>query len=206
MSSAPTVFIVDDDPGFRESLSVLILSMGHKSKTYSSADEFLKSFDENLPGCIILDVRMPQVSGLALQEKLNKFSLCPPVIILTGHAEVPTALRALKQGAVEFLQKTFSESELHEAVQRAIAIDTERRSAHAKRRSLQQRLELLSRPERQVLDLVLAGYPNKRIASSLGVSQRAVEDRRARVMQKLNVDTLPDLVRLAVEAGLEVDK
>lgn len=205
MSTEPLVFIVDDDAAFRESLSVLILSMGLRSKTYASGEEFLRCFDETQPGCLILDVRMPQISGLALQEKLSKFPLCPPIIVLTGHAEVPTALRAIKQGAVEFLQKTFTESELREAVQRAISLDTERRESHLRRSALLERFSLLSKPERQVLDLVLAGYPNKRIASALEVSQRAVEDRRARVMQKLNVDTLPDLVRLAIEAGLKVD-
>ena len=206
MSTEPLVFIVDDDAAFRESLSVLILSMGLRSKTYASGEEFLRCFDETQPGCLILDVRMPQISGLALQEKLSKFPLCPPIIVLTGHAEVPTALRAIKQGAVEFLQKTFTESELREAVQRAISLDTERRQSYLRRSALLERFALLSKPERQVLDLVLAGYPNKRIASALEVSQRAVEDRRARVMQKLNVETLPDLVRLAIEAGLKVDE
>ena len=206
MSTEPLVFIVDDDAAFRESLSVLILSMGLRSKTYASGEEFLRCFDETQPGCLILDVRMPQISGLALQEKLSKFPLCPPIIVLTGHAEVPTALRAIKQGAVEFLQKTFTESELREAVQRAISLDTERRQSYLRRSALLERFALLSKPERQVLDLVLAGYPNKRIASALEVSQRAVEDRRARVMRKLNVETLPDLVRLAIEAGLKVDE
>jgi len=180
--------------------------MGYRSKTYGSADEFLQIFDQSKPGCIILDVRMPRISGLALQEKLIAFPQCPPIIILTGHGEVSTALRALKQGAVEFLQKTFSEMDLRDAVERAIALDTDRRKEHAIHQEMLSRLALLSTPERQVLNLVLAGYPNKRIASSLGVSQRAVEDRRSRVMQKLNVYTLPDLVRLAVDAGLKIDK
>jgi len=205
MNAEPTVQIVDDDPAFRESLAVLMLSMGLRSKTFASGDELLQQFDENLPGCLIIDVRMPHLSGLALQERLAKFPLCPPVIILTGHAEVPTALRALKQGALEFLQKTFSEGELREAVQRAVALDAERRAAHRARSARRRRLALLSTAERQVLELVLAGYPNKRIASNLGVSQRAVEDRRARIMQKLEVDTLPDLVRFAIEAGLGAD-
>lgn len=205
-TSEPIVYIVDDDPAFRESLSILILAIGYRSKSYGSADEFLKTFDQANPGCIILDVRMPRVSGLALQEKLIAYPQCPPIIILTGHGEVSTALRALKQGAVEFLQKTFSEMELRDAVERAIALDAQRRQEHAKRQEILDRLAQLSTPERQVLNLVLAGYPNKRIASSLGVSQRAVEDRRSRVMQKLNVFTLPDLVRLAVDAGLKSDK
>jgi len=203
MNEEATVFIVDDDPAFRESLGVLILSMGLKSKTFSSGDEFLASFDERQPGCIVLDVRMPHQSGLAVQERLAKYSLCPPIIILTGHAEVPIALRALKQGAVEFLQKTFSEGELRDAIQRAILLDADRRAAHCLAEERSRKLALLSQPEREVLELVLAGYPNKRIASSLGVSQRAVEDRRARIMKKLEAETLPDLVRFAIDAGMK---
>lgn len=202
----PIVYIVDDDPAFRESLSILMLAIGYRSRTFPSADDFLRDFDETNPGCIILDVRMPRISGLALQEKLATFPQCPPIIILTGHGEVSTALRALKQGAVEFLQKTFSELELRDAVQRAMGIDATRRETHARKKAILDRLGQLSAPERQVLNLVLGGHPNKRIASMLGVSQRAVEDRRSRVMQKLDVSTLPDLVRLAVEAGLKIDK
>lgn len=205
MSTEPTVFIIDDDPAFRESLAVLMLSMGLKSRTFSGGDDFLKSFDESLPGCIIMDVRMPQQSGLAIQEKLVKHPLCPPIIIVTGHAEVPVALRALKQGAVEFLQKTFTEGELREAVQRAIALDAESRLEKMRKAQKKKLLDELSRPEREVLERVLAGDPNKRIAVKLGVSQRAVEDRRARIMKKLDVDTLPDLVRFAIDVGLKTD-
>jgi FixJ family two-component response regulator len=206
MNSEPTVFIVDDDAAFRESLSVLILSLGYPSETFASGDEFLAAFDENRPGCILLDVRMPDQSGLAVQEKLSAFSLCPPVIILTGHAEVPVALRALRQGAVEFLQKTFTEGELREAIGRALDIDAENRSAHRRRCELAEKLALLAPPERDVLELVLAGHPNKKIASVLNISQRAVEDRRARVMKKVEVDSLPELVRFAIEAGLRVEE
>lgn len=205
MSTEPIVSIVDDDPAFADSLAILILSIGLKSKVYVSADQFLATFDQQQRGCLILDVRMPHISGLALQEKLANFPLCPPVIILTGHAEIPTALRALKLGAIEFLQKTCTESELREAIQRAIVLDSERFASFTKTQKLVERLAQLSRPEHQVLDLVLKGYPNKRIASALDVSQRAVEDRRARVMQKLGVDNLPELVRLALAAGVKID-
>src|ERR1700761_8662382 len=109
MSAEPTVFIVDDDPGFSESLSILITSMGLKTSCFPSPDELLTHFDPTVPGCLILDVRMPKTSGLALQEELSKLPYCPPIIIMTGHAEVPTALRAMRQGAVDFLQKTFTE-------------------------------------------------------------------------------------------------
>jgi two-component system, LuxR family, response regulator FixJ len=206
MSSEPTVFIVDDDGAFRESLSVLILSMGYPSETYASGEAFLAAFDENRPGCIILDVRMPNESGLAVQEKLTKFPLCPPVIILTGHAEVPLALRAMRQGAIEFLQKTFTEGELREAIQRAMTLDADNRKAHARKREVAEKLALLARPELDVLELVLAGHPNKNIASILNISQRAVEDRRSRVMKKVEVESLPELVRFAIEAGLKVER
>lgn len=206
MSTEPTVFIVDDDSAFRESLAVLMLSMGLRSKTYGSAEMFLSTFDETRPGCILLDVRMPQQSGLALQEQLTKFPLCPPIVILTGHAEVAVALRALKQGAVEFLQKTFTEGELREAVQRAITLDGERRRTHARQIEVAKRLKSLSPAELEVLELVLAGHPNKRIATRLDISQRAVEDRRSRVMKKVEANSIPELVRFAIEAGLKVDE
>jgi two-component system response regulator FixJ len=202
MKREPTVFLVDDDPAFSESLAVLVLSMGLRTRVFSSGLDYLDQFDPQAPGVLILDVRMPGISGLAMQERLSKESLCPPIIILTGYADVPTAIRALRLGAAEFLQKTLSESELREAIQKAIARDAENRREHARRADVMARLALVTPAERQVLDLVLAGCPNKAIASKLGVSQRAVEDRRARLMQKLEVDSLPELVRMATEAGL----
>lgn len=197
----PKVFIIDDDLAFSESLSLLIRSFGMETAVFGSADEYLEQFDPAAPGCIILDVRMPGRSGLDLQAELAAKGLHPPVIIMTGFAEVPVALRAIRQGAVEFLQKTFSESELLEALNRAVAIDAQNRRAHARRSELNARMGRLTQPEQDVLDLMLEGKPNKSIASALGVSVRTVEDRRARIMKKLNVETLAELVRLAVEAG-----
>lgn len=198
---APTVFIIDDDSAFSESLDLLIRSFGMQTAVFSAAEEFLQTFDPTVPGCIILDVRMPGRSGLDLQEELSKRELCPPVIIMTGFAEVPVALRAMRQGAVDFLQKTFSETELLEAINRAVALDAERRRQYARRQELNEMMGRLTAPEQEVLDLMLEGKPNKSIASTLGVSVRTVEDRRARIMKKLSVDTLAELVRLAVEAG-----
>ena len=202
MKREPTIFIVDDDPAFLESLGVLVTSMGLQTQVFSSGLDYLNQFDPQAPGVLILDVRMPQISGLAMQERLSKEALTPPIIILTGHADVPTAIRALRQGAVEFLQKTLSETELREAIQKAILRDADTRRVHDRRRRIKGLLDLLTAPERQVLDLVLAGCPNKTIATRLGVSRRAVEDRRARLMQKLQVESLPELVRLATDAGL----
>ena len=200
MSTEPTVSIIDDDAAFRESLVDLVLSMGLKAKAYANGDQFFSAFDPSQPGCLILDVDTPHLSNLTLQEKLTRFPLCPPVIVLAGHSDLTAVLRALKQGAVECLQKSFADAELRESIRRAVTLDDERRQTHQKRETLRTRVALLTRPELQVRDLVVAGYPNKQIASTLGVSRRAVEDRRARVMRKLNVDTLPALVRLAVEA------
>ncbi len=203
MNRESIVFIVDDDPAFLESLSLLVLSMGLKSRTFSSGLEYLEQFDPHLPGVLILDVRMPNIGGLTMQERLGKEPLCPPIIILTGHADVPTAIRALRNGAVEFLQKTLSESELREAIQNAIARDVENRRDFDCKSGIRERLELLAPGERQVLGLIISGCPNKTIASKLGVSRRAVEDRRARLMQKLAVDSLPELVRFAADAGMQ---
>ena len=204
MLNNPVVSIIDDDPAFRDSLSVLIISMGLDVRPYGSWEDFQLGFDQSEHGCILLDVRMPNISGLAVQEKLKHYPLCPPVIMLTGHAEVPIALKAFRNGALDFLQKTFDEFELRDAIQRAIATDAQFRSEHRRREQLAARLALLSQAERKVLDLVVEGHPNKKIAATLEVSRRAVEDRRARLMQKLRVDSLPELVKFAVSAGIAV--
>ncbi len=203
MSVEPLVFIVDDDPAFAESLSTLITSMGARTKTFTSAEAYLEQFDPQIPGCLILDVRMQRTSGLVLQEQLSKLPLSPAVIIMTGHAEVPTALRAMRMGAVDFLQKTFTETELFEAVQRALVQDARARNEYYRKEAIERRFAQLTSPERSVLSQVLQGEANKSIAASLGVSRRTVEDRRARIMKKLEVESLADLVRVAMEAGVQ---
>lgn len=204
MIAEPTIFIVDDDAAFSESLSALVASMGLKTKVFSSPIEYLEQFDPNATGVLVLDIRMPKMSGLSLQEKLTAFPICPPIVILTGHAEVPTALRAMRQGAVDFLQKTFSESELYDAIQRGIARDSENRLEFQRNEDLRNLFALLTDAEKEVLEYVLHGTANKRIAAKVGISRRTVEDRRARLMQKLQVDTLADLVRLAIAAGFRI--
>jgi two-component system response regulator FixJ len=197
------VTIVDDDAAFLESIAVLISSLGFRCEQRKSADDFLAHFDPQQPGCLILDVRMPGVSGLVLQERLMKEPLCPPIIVMTAFAEVPIALRAMRQGAVEFLQKTGGETELLEAIQRAIAQDTENRARLARVKKIEEAFSKLSPAELDVLGLVIAGKANKNIASALDIGLRTVEDRRARIMEKLGVDTVPEMVRLAQEAGIK---
>lgn len=202
MQSELTVFIIDDNPEFLESVSVLIQSMGMRTRTYLTGNSYLHDFDPQHPGCLIIDVRMPITGGLSLQQTLSKLPLCPPLIILTGHAEIPVALRAIRQGAIDFLQKTCSEGELFDAIQKAFSQDTFNRAAHSRARELADRFARLSPGEHDVLQLILLGDTNKKIAATIDVSQRTVEDRRARIMEKLQVATLPELIRLAIEAGV----
>lgn len=196
----PTAFIVDDDLAFGESLSLLIQSMGFATERFSSPGEFLEVFDPERPGCIILDVRMPHMSGLDLQEQLCRHENCPPIIVLTGYAEVPTAVRAMRQGAVDYLQKTFSEAELWDALNRAMTRDAQNRQSLRRQADVKSLFEQLTNAEREVLDRLMAGDSNKEIASHLDVSIRTVEDRRARIMRKLRAENIPQLVSTVLES------
>ena len=202
MPVEPTVYIVDDEADFLASLSTTVSAMGYKTQCFSSPEEYLRQFDAAASGCLILDVRMPRMSGLALQKKLASVPLSPPVIMITAFPEVPTAIRAMACGAVDFLEKSAGESTLGDAIERALKQDAANRVCFARRQAVEARFVQLSPAERQVLQCVLQGDANKRIASTLGVSRRTVEDRRSRVMQKLEVTTMADLVRLAMEAGV----
>lgn len=206
MSVAPVVSIVDEDDAYRSSLSLLISSSGFRVASYATASAFLAEFDFQIPGCVIIDVRMPEMSGLALQQTLAKRSFPPAVIVISENAEIPLAVRAMHQGAVDFLQKASLQSEVLNAIRRALARDAANRIDHARKASVQERMSQLSPPETEVLSLVLQGNPNKNIAARLGVSARTVEDRRARIMSKLRVDSVPKLVSLAILAGLRVDE
>ena len=202
----PTVFIVDDDPSILDSLSALVVSMGLKTRLFSSGLEYLQQFDPQAAGVLVLDVHLPDISGFAIQARLAKEPLCLPIIVLTGRADVPIVIRAFREGAFEFLLKSGCESEFREAIQAAIASDSEFRHENARKTEICSRLAMLTAPEREVLDLVLSGVPNKTIASKLTVSRRAVEDRRSRLFKKLEVDTLPALVRLVADVGVRPDR
>lgn len=199
------VYIVDDDPDMRDSLRWLMKTVGLHAQTFASASDFLRDFTPNGPGCVILDVRMPGTSGLDLFEELVARGEGMPVIFITAYADVPMAVRAMKSGAVEFVEKPFNRQTLLEKVQRAIKGDAERRGRIAARERLAHRFQRLTDKEREVLDLVKAGRPNKEIASRLGITPRAVELRRSSLMRKLGVRSLIELLRLTVvhESGLE---
>lgn len=200
MPTEETVWIVDDDVAFSDGLSVLLKSLGLTPKTFTSADQFLQIFDPIQPGCIIVDVCLPDIDGLTLLERLSLESLHPPVIMMTSYPEVSTAVRAMQKGAVEYLPKTCRQSDLHQAIVNAFTHDTQRRAEEIQRTNCESALAQLSPPEKDVLQLVVEGKPNKSIAKILNISQRAVEDRRARVMRKLGARTVPDLVRFAIQA------
>ena len=198
METQSTVFIVDDDEAVRDSLSWLMQSVGLNTQTFPSADAFLKEFGEDRPGCLLLDIRMPGMSGLELQNELNERGFRLPLIVISGHADVPMAVRALKAGAFDFVEKPFNDQLLLDTVQRAIEQDREQRESHAETDEWRARLETLTPREHEVLELVVAGAPNKQISSELGVSLKTVEAHRARVMDKLQAESLSQLVRMTL--------
>ena len=204
---SPTVFIVDDDDAVRGALRLLLKSVGLAASTLPSAQEFLATYDPQQPGCLILDVRMPGMSGLELQQQLNMRGAIIPVIFITGHGDIPMAVEAMQQGAFDFLQKPFRDQDLIDRIQRALAKDQTGRAELLGRSRIQERLESLTAREREVLDLVTSGKPNKIMAADLGVSQRTVEIHRARVMEKMGAASLAQLVRMVLDlkGGTQTD-
>ena len=199
MTQEQTVFIVDDDPAVLDSLQMLIKSAGLNSRSFHCAKSFLDFYQPTLAGCLILDVRMPQLSGLELQRLLNQEEANLPVIFITGHGDVPMAVQAMKNGALEFLQKPFRDQELLDHVHRALETNKRSRQARKQLEDIRRRVDSLTKRERQVMKKMVAGEINKVIANELGVSPRTVEIHRAKVMEKMRVKTLAQLVQLVVQ-------
>ena len=191
-----TVFVVDDDDAVRDSLRMLLKSAGVRTEPFASAHEFLSSYPPSQPGCLLLDVRMPGMSGLEMQHELNLRGAMIPVIFITGHGDIPMAVEAMQHGAFDFLQKPFRDEELLDRVQRALVRDNENRERLRLTDRIRERLPSLSPREREVLDLVTRGKANKMVAGDLGVSQRTIEIHRAHVMQKMEAGSLAELVRM----------
>lgn len=198
--SKPTVFIVDDDAAIRFAMQALMDSVNLNHEIFASADEFLEKIAGQRPGCLVLDIRMPGLGGLELQEELIKRGNTLPIIFITGHGDVPMAVEAMQKGAVDFIQKPFRDQELLDRIREALATDEERREAQQHHAEVAHRLERLTNREREVFDLVVTGKPNKVIAYELGVSQRTVEIHRARVMEKMQARSLADLVKMHISA------
>lgn len=206
MSREPTVFVVDDDQTMRGSLRWLLESLKLNVEMYSSARDFLSAYDPAKPGCLLLDVRMPEISGLQLQDILAQRQIRLPVIMISGHGDVPVAVRAMKAGALDFIEKPFNDETLLERVQAALATDARQRREAAERRTVQARLALLTPREREVLDKVVGGSPNKTIAAALGISTKTVEAHRAKVMEKMAAHSVADLSAMYFNAGLHRGK
>jgi len=196
MTGKPTVFIVDDDAVLRRLLSTLISSIDLEVETFKDAREFLDAFEPRLPGCILLDIQMPGMSGFELQRELRERSIRLPVIFITGHGDVQVAVHAMKAGAVDFIEKPFKNDQLLECVQRAVAQSLNADEILMKKDEFEKRIASLTPREGQVLDLVTLGETNKSIAQQLAISQRTVEIHRARVMEKMRAGTLAELVRM----------
>lgn len=197
-----TVFVVDDDAAVRDSLSWLIKSVGLNVETFGSAQEFLNACTPNRAGCLVLDVRMPGMSGLDLQEKLAGQRIFLPVIIITGHGDVPMAVRTVKSGAFDFIEKPFNDQVLLDRIQQALEKDAEQRIHQAEHDEISRRINKLTPREKEVMDMVVGGNPNKIIASELGISCRTVEIHRGRVMEKMQANSLSDLMRIGLMSGL----
>jgi FixJ family two-component response regulator len=202
----PTVFIVDDDAQMRESLRNLIRSVGLRVELFASAQEFLQSQHSDRPSCLVLDVRMPGLSGLDLQRQTSEAGLEIPIIFITGHGDIPMTVRAMKAGAVEFLTKPFRDQDLLDAIQLALDRSRRAREQEAATKELRRRFSLLSPREREVMQGVVAGLLNKEIGAELGTSETTVKIQRHQVMEKMGANSLPELVRMADKVGLIVRK
>src|SRR6266850_3545205 len=201
METEPTIHIVEDDGAVRRSLECLLHAAGFKSTAYKTALSFLDAAPEVSAGCVLLDVRMPEMDGLELQARLNRMGCSLPVIVMTGGGEVEDAVRAMKAGAVDFIEKPFDDERLFGAIGEALTA-SERAARNREAAEAAERISTLSRRERQVLDLLVAGRPNKVIAYDLGISVRTVEVHRARMLERLGVRSLAEAIRLAVLATL----
>lgn len=193
---AGTIFVVDDDDAMRRALGILLSTVGYKTALFALPSEFLARFKADEPGCLILDIRMPEMSGLEVQQQLNRLGAMLPVIFITGHGDVPMAVQAMKEGAFQFIQKPFRDQDLLDHINHALQSDRDNRKDVARRAEVQRRMETLTPREKQVMDLVVDGEANKVMAIDLGLSERTVEIHRAKVMEKMGARSVAHLVKM----------
>lgn len=196
VAPAATVFIVDDDADVRQAVSLLIRSVGLADDSYASAQDFLSHYDPQKPGCLVLDIRMPGISGLELQKALNSKCLLPPIIFITAHGEIPLATQAIRAGAIDFIQKPFSPQTLLERIHEAIKLDRENRRKYSRASEIQERITHLTDREREIMRLLADGESTKLIAQQLSIRPKTVENHRARILEKMNVENPTQLAHL----------
>ncbi len=201
MSDTPSVYVVEDDDAVRDSLQMVLESVGYKVFPYPTGNAFLEAWHADMGGCMLLDIRMPGINGMELQRKLNERNSILPIIFITGHGDVPMAVEAMQHGAFDFVQKPYREQELLEKIEHAIALDRDNRQGLQERQLIRTRVESLTPRELDVLRLMVEGRANKVIAADLDISQRTVEIHRARVMEKLAAKSLAHLVRMVMAVG-----
>lgn len=199
----PVIYLVDDDEGMRRALSVLMTTVGYNAVAFARPGEFLAKFDPDQHGCLVLDVRMPEMSGLEVQQQLNRSGALVPVILITGHGDIPMAVQAMKDGAFDFLQKPFRDQELLDRINAALKQDAENRAMVEQQADLRRRAESLTPRELEVMNLVVDGKANKVIAIDLGLSERTVEIHRANVMEKMGARSVAHLVKMQLKLNGE---
>lgn len=199
-----TIFLVDDDPLVRKAVGRLLKSAGYDTEIFSSAHEFLESeHHTDEPACLVLDLKMPGLTGFDLQEELSAARYSMPIVFITGHGDVPSSVKAMKKGAVDFLPKPFEEKDLFNAISAALMKDTEQKSALIEQEKIQQNLNLLTQREHEIMNLVITGMLNKEIAYHLNISEKTVKIHRGRVMNKMGVSSVAELTRIAEKAGVK---
>ncbi len=203
MSTEATVFVVDDDEAVRQALELLLESVGLAAQTHASAEDFLRAYDASRPGCLVLDVRMPGTSGLALQELLAAKGVDIPIIFITGHGDVSTAVRAMKAHAFDFIEKPFNDQDLLDRIHEAILQDARRRQVSALSTEIAERVATLTRREREIMAMIVEGKTGKIMASALQISEKTVQTHRARVMEKMRAQSVAELVKMAARVSTD---
>jgi len=203
LSTEATVFVVDDDEAVRRAVDLLLESVGLKAQTYASAEDFLERYDPSWPGCLVLDIRMPGTSGLALQEILAAKGVNIPIIFITGHGDVSTAVRALKAHAFDFIEKPFNDQDLLDRIHEAIERDARNRQERASSAEVAERVAMLTRRERQIMTMMVDGKSSKVMASELQISEKTVQTHRARVMGKMGAESVAELVKMAGKVSMD---
>ncbi len=206
MSIEPTVFVVDDDEAVRKAMQLLLESVGLNGQAYPSAEDFLGAYDSDRPGCLVLDVRMPGTSGLALQERLAAQGIDIPIIFITGHGDVPTSVRAMKAHAFDFIEKPFNDQDLLDRIHEAIEWDANTRQKRAKTAKIAALIDSLTTREREVMGMIVDGKASKVMAAELKISEKTVQTHRARVMEKMHAKSVADLVRMVLKVEAAQDE